>query len=274
MATYAIGDIQGCYYAFQALLGRIRFNPKLDTLWLVGDIINRGAFSLEVLRWCYEHQHQIKIVLGNHDLHALVVAEGIRLPHRGDTLQTILDAPDRDVLLTWLRNQPLAISNDEYLMVHAGLLPQWTVNEALAYAREVESALQSELYIDFLRNIYGNTPNCWHHDLSGFDRLRVITNTFTRLRVCTEEGVQDFDFKGELKDIPSGFIPWFDLPTRQSKGTQIIFGHWSALGLHERDHVYAIDTGCLWGGKLTAMCLENKAIFQVASDKKDKPLKI
>jgi bis(5'-nucleosyl)-tetraphosphatase (symmetrical) len=274
MATYAIGDIQGCYYAFQALLGRIRFNPKQDTLWLVGDIINRGAFSLEVLRWCYEHQHLIKIVLGNHDLHALVVAEGIRLPHRGDTLQAILDAPDRDVLLTWLRNQPLAISNDEYLMVHAGLLPQWTVNEALAYAKEVEFALQSEFYIDFLRNMYGNTPNYWHPDLTGVDRLRVITNAFTRLRVCTEEGVQDFDFKGELKDIPPGFIPWFDLPARESKGAQIIFGHWSALGLHERDHVYAIDTGCLWGGKLTAMCLENKAIFQVASDIKDQPLKI
>jgi bis(5'-nucleosyl)-tetraphosphatase (symmetrical) len=274
MATYAIGDIQGCYYAFQALLGRIRFNPKLDTLWLVGDIINRGAFSLEVLRWCYEHQNQIKIVLGNHDLHALVVAEGVRLPHRGDTLQAILDAPDRDVLLTWLRNQPLAISNDEYLMVHAGLLPQWSLNEALAYAREVESALQSEFYKEFLRNMYGNTPNYWHHDLTGVDRLRVITNAFTRLRVCTENGVQDFDFKGELKDVPSGYIPWFDLPARQSKSTQIIFGHWSALGLHERDNVYAIDTGCLWGGKLTAMCLESKAIFQVASDIRDKPLKI
>jgi bis(5'-nucleosyl)-tetraphosphatase (symmetrical) len=274
MATYAIGDIQGCYYAFQALLGRIRFNPKQDTLWLVGDIINRGAFSLEVLRWCYEHQNQIKIVLGNHDLHTLVVAEGIRLPHRGDTLHAILDAPDRDVLLTWLRNQPLAISNDEYLMVHAGLLPQWSVNDALAYAKEVESALQSEFYQEFLRNMYGNTPNYWHRDLTGIDRLRVITNAFTRLRVCTEDGVQDFGFKGELIDIPKGYMPWFDLPARQSKGTQIIFGHWSALGLHERDHVYAIDTGCLWGGKLTAMCLESKAIFQVASDIKDNPLKI
>jgi bis(5'-nucleosyl)-tetraphosphatase (symmetrical) len=274
MATYAIGDIQGCFHAFQALLERLAFDPKTDDLWLVGDLINRGAGSLEVLRWCYQHQDNIKIVLGNHDLHAIAVAHGIRKPHRSDTLQSIIDAPDAEVLLTWLRHQPLMIANDCYVMVHAGLLPQWQVNDALAYAKEVESALQGDSYMDFLANMYGNTPNLWHESLSGYDRLRAITNGMTRMRVCTAAGALDFDFKGELADVPKGLTPWFDMPERASKESVIIFGHWSALGLHRRDNVYALDTGCLWGGKLTAMCLETKKVTQVASNEKDKPLKV
>ena len=274
MATYAIGDIQGCYHALQALLERIQFNPKHDTLWLVGDLINRGSGSLEVLRWCYQHQDSIKLVLGNHDLHALAVAHNMRPSHRGDTLQALLDAPDSDVLWTWLRHQPLMHTNDEYVMVHAGLLPHWQIDDALAYAREVEAVLQSTQFKDFLRDMYGNTPNLWYDDLTGIDRLRAITNAMTRMRICTPQGALEFDFKGELADIPHGYLPWFDVPMRQSSNAQVICGHWSALGLQQRANIYALDTGCLWGGKLTAMCLESKAITQVESQKKDKPLKI
>jgi len=274
MATYAIGDIQGCYHAFQALLQRIQFDPKSDQLWLVGDLINRGNGSLEVLRWCYQHQDTIQIVLGNHDLHAIVVAHGVRKSNRSDTLQPILDAPDADVLLTWLRHQPLMVSNDDYTMVHAGLLPQWEVSQALTYAKEVEAALQSDNYGDFLLNMYGNTPNVWHDGLTAYDRLRVITNVMTRMRVCSADGTLDFSFKGELADVPKGLMPWFDLPNRASQHHSMIVGHWSALGLHQSKNVYALDTGCLWGGQLTAMCLETKQITQVASKKKDQPQKI
>ncbi len=273
MATYAIGDIQGCYHAFQALLQRIAFDVKSDQLWLVGDLINRGGGSLEVLRWCYQHRDRIQTVLGNHDLHAIAVAHDIRKPSRSDTLQHILDAPDADVLLTWLRHQPLMVANEDYVMVHAGLLPQWEVNQALDYAQEVEAALRGNDYVDFLLNMYGNTPNIWREDLRGYDRLRVITNVMTRMRVCSIDGALDFSFKGELADVPKGLMPWFDLPHRVTQNQAIIVGHWSALGLYQSQNVYALDTGCLWGGKLTAMCLETKQVTQVASKKKDKPQK-
>ena len=274
MATYAIGDIQGCYHAFQALLARINFNPKVDELWLVGDLINRGSGSLEVLRWCYEHQNNLKVVLGNHDLHALVVAAGFVNAHKGDTLDAILQADDRDVLLHWLRHQHLVYQNESYLMVHAGLLPQWTSEQAAAYATEVETVLRSEDYLDFLAHMYGNQPDSWSEELQGLDRLRVITNAMTRLRVCTEQGVMEFRFKGELVDIPAGFVPWFDVENRASQNKQVIFGHWSALGLQQRQNVYALDTGCLWGGQLTAMNLETKEITQVESHPFDKPIKL
>ncbi len=274
MAIYAVGDIQGCYHAFMALLARIEFNPKLDELWLVGDLINRGSGSLEVLRWCYENQASLKVVLGNHDLHALVVAAGFVRAHRGDTLDAILQADDRHELLNWLRHQHLVYQNESYLMVHAGLLPQWTGNQALVYAAEVEAALRGDEYLDFLANMYGNLPNCWSDDLTGLDRLRVITNAMTRLRVCTEHGAMEFSFKGELSDVPKGFVPWFDVENRASKDKHVIFGHWSALGLQQRQNVYALDTGCLWGGQLTAMNLESKVITQVQSHPLDKPMKL
>ncbi len=274
MATYAIGDIQGCYYAFQKLLESINFNPKVDALWLVGDVVNRGAHSLAVLRWCYEHQDSIQMVLGNHDLHTIAVAHGIRKPNRSDTIQSIIEAPDADNLLTWLRLQPLIVSNENYVMVHAGLLPQWQISDALSYAKEVEYALQSEQYVDFLSNMYGNTPNSWQDNLVGYERLRVIVNAMTRMRVCTLAGELDFSFKGELKDVPNGYLPWFDLPNRASFQQTIIFGHWSALGLQQRENIVALDTGCLWGGKLTAICLETKEITQVSSDKRDLRLKV
>lgn len=273
MTTYAIGDIQGCYHAFQALLARIQFNPKLDQLWLVGDLINRGSGSLEVLRWCYAHQDSLKVVLGNHDLHALVVASGFTSARRGDTLDALFAADDRDVLLNWLRHQRLIYQDENYLMVHAGLLPQWTAKQALSYAAEVEAALQGEGYLDFLANMYGNLPNNWSETLTGLDRLRVITNAMTRLRVCNEQGEMEFTFKGELQDMPDGFMPWFDVPIRATQASQVIFGHWSALGLQHRNNVYSLDTGCLWGGQLTAMNVHTKVITQVESHPFDKPLK-
>jgi bis(5'-nucleosyl)-tetraphosphatase (symmetrical) len=274
LATYAIGDIQGCYHAFQALLARIEFNQDKDKLWLVGDLINRGSGTLEVLRWCYAHQDSLRIVLGNHDLHALVVAEGIVSAHRGDTLDTLLAAEDCHVLLAWLRNQSLIYQEADYLMVHAGLLPQWTVEQSLSYAAEVESALRGKDYLNFLTHMYGNLPNRWDSDLSGVDRLRVITNAATRLRVCTVEGEMEFKFKGELQDIPHGYLPWFDVPNRASSDMQVIFGHWSALGLQQRKNVFALDTGCLWGGQLTAMNLDTKAIVQVDAHPLDRPIQI
>ena len=278
MATYAIGDIQGCYHAFSALLGRLKFNPKCDKLWLVGDLINRGSGSLEVLRWCYQHQNCIKTVLGNHDLHALVVAHGFKKATKSDTLQALLDAPDSDALLMWLRHQPLMFSDDNfaekpYVVVHAGLLPQWSIAEALSYASEVECALQADSYLEFLANMYGNLPNQWQTDLTGFDRLRVITNAMTRMRICTAQGEMEFTFKGELQDIPTGYFPWFDAPNRQSQTSQIICGHWSALGLHQRDNIHALDTGCLWGGQLTAMCLDTHTITQVNHDVRDRDVR-
>lgn len=274
MATYAIGDIQGCNHAFQALLQKINFDPKQDQLWLVGDIVNRGSGSLAVLRWCYEHQDNLQMVLGNHDLHTIVVAHGIKKTHRSDTLQPIFDAPDADLLLTWLRHQPLMVREGDYAMVHAGLLPQWTIDDALIHAKEVETALQSDDYVNFLNHMYGNKPKYWRDDLAGYDRLRVITNAMTRMRVCTAEGKLEFDFKGQLQDVPDGLIPWFALPNRASQLHTILCGHWSALGLYQKHNIHALDTGCLWGGQLTALCLETKAITQVPAQTEDKPLHI
>ncbi len=274
MTTYAIGDIQGCFHAFQALLAKIKFNPKEDKLWLVGDLINRGSGSLEVLRWCYQNQESIKVVLGNHDLHAIAVAHGFASPHKSDTLEALLIAEDHEALFDWLRHQHLVYQEDNYLMVHAGLLPQWSVAQAMRLGAEVEAALQGANYRDFLMQMYGNQPNVWDDNLMGIERLRVITNAMTRLRVCTAQGAMEFSFKGELPDVPAGLVPWFDVPERASQDTQILFGHWSALGLHTRNNVYALDTGCLWGGHLTAMNLQTKAITQVPSHPQDQAVRV
>jgi bis(5'-nucleosyl)-tetraphosphatase (symmetrical) len=278
MATYAIGDIQGCFHAFTALLARLQFNAKQDKLWLVGDIINRGSGSLEVLRWCYQHQDSLKVVLGNHDLHALAVVHHVKPAHKFDTLQASIHAPDSDVLFKWLRHQPLmhiqTINEHDYVMVHAGLFPQWTIEKALCLASEVECALQADDYHSFLSGMYGNSPNVWHDDLVGMDRLRAITNAMTRMRICAENGEMEFEFKGELQDIPTGYTPWFDAPARQSQTSHIICGHWSALGLRRRNNIHALDTGCLWGGQLTAMCLETHEITQVNHDERDNEVKL
>jgi bis(5'-nucleosyl)-tetraphosphatase (symmetrical) len=274
MATYAIGDLQGCFFSFQDLLKKIQFNTEHDRLWFVGDLINRGPGSLEVLRWIFERQSSVVAVLGNHDLHTLVVAEGFVSAHRSDTIQVLLDAPDANELLTWLRHQPLVHFEHGYLMVHAGLLPQWTIDEAMMLGAEVQAALQSDHYADFLKHMYGNEPTAWQQDLIGWNRLRVITNAMTRLRVCSQQGEMEFKFKGELNKIPDGYRPWFELEHRASIDTPIIFGHWSALGLKHTHNVFALDTGCLWGGQLTALRLEDKQIFQVPCNPKDAPRRI
>jgi len=263
MATYAIGDLQGCYTSFTQLLEVIGFNATRDRLWLVGDLINRGPGSLEVLRWARRHSDVLTVVLGNHDLHALAVSEGFVDAHRHDTLHALLAAPDRDELFAWLRGCHMAYAEDEYLMVHAGVLPQWTVADTVGYGHEVEAVLRSDTYRDFFAHMYGNHPSHWQDDLSGMSRLRVIINALTRLRVCHADGRMDFRFKGEVQDIPEGLLPWFEMPDRQSDDKTIVFGHWSALGLRVQDHLIALDTGCLWGGQLKAMRLEDRQVFQV-----------
>ncbi len=274
MATYAIGDIQGCFHSFQNLLKQIGFQPESDRLWLVGDIINRGSASLEMLRWVYEHQDVLVMVQGNHDLHTLAVAEGYVPQHKSDTLQPLLDASDAERLLTWLRYQPLVHQAQGFLMVHAGLLPQWSAADALRLAGEVESALRGAGYRDYLARMYGNQPLHWHESLQGMDRLRLITNVMTRIRTCTPAGEMNLKFSGTVSNIPAGYLPWFDVPLRKSADTTIVFGHWSALGLQQRPNLYALDTGCLWGGKLTAMRLEDQSIYQVPCAAEDSPLQI
>lgn len=271
MATYAIGDLQGCFYSFSNLLSEIKFNSNQDRLWLVGDLINRGPHSLEVLRWMHAHTECVTTVLGNHDLHALAASEGFVERHRNDTLAGLFTAPDRDVLLDWLRLQPLAHAESGYLMVHAGLLPQWDAAKAKMLASEVETELRGPDYRNFLAQMYGNLPDMWDEKLVGMGRLRIITNALTRLRVCSPEGRMEFRFKGEPKDIPSGYMPWFEIKLRKSRKDSLIVGHWSALGLITRKHFVALDSGCLWGGKLSAIRLDDRKIFQVSRAPEDAP---
>jgi len=263
MGTYIVGDVQGCFIELQSLLKKIEFEPAKDKLWFVGDLVNRGPGSLEVLRLVKSLGDSAITVLGNHDLHLLAVAAGVAQLHRSDTLDEILAAPDRDELLTWLRLQRLMHVESNHVMVHAGLLPQWSIKQASKLAREVESALRGDDYVKFLEHMYGNTPNRWDDELTGYKRLRVITNAFTRLRVCTPDGEMEYKFKGEVEKMPPGYVPWFDVPKRVSQDATVIFGHWSALGLRVLPKVIALDTGCLWGGSLTAIRLEDRQLFQV-----------
>ena len=264
MAIYAVGDVQGCYAELARLLEDIRFDAAADKLWLVGDLVNRGPGSLEVLRLIKSLGDSAITVLGNHDLHLLAVAEGVAELHRTDTLDEILNAPDRDELLHWLRNQCLLHAQDSYVLVHAGLLPQWNVTQAESLAREVEAALRGDDYATFLARMYGNSPHGWDDGLSGYKRLRVIVNAFTRMRICTMEGEMEFKFKGEVQDVPVGYLPWFDIPKRASRDATVIVGHWSALGLLLRKNVIALDTGCLWGGPMSAVRLGDRQLFQAA----------
>lgn len=263
MATYAIGDIQGCYAELQQLLEQMRFDPAHDRLWLVGDLVNRGPDSLQVLRLVRSLGDSAITVLGNHDLHLLAVAEGVAKLHRSDTLDELLNAPDRDELLTWLRQQRLFHAEGNHVLVHAGLVPQWSIEQAASLAREVENALRGDDYAVFLERMYGNTPNCWNDALTGYKRLRIIVNAFTRMRICTPQGEMEFKFKGEIEKIPEGYMPWFEAPKRKSKDATVIFGHWSALGLKLESNIIALDTGCLWGGPMTAVRLEDRLLYQV-----------
>jgi bis(5'-nucleosyl)-tetraphosphatase (symmetrical) len=264
MATYAIGDLQGCFTAFQRLIDLIRFDPAHDKLWLVGDIVNRGPDSLPLLRYIKQSGNAMIMVLGNHDLHLLMVAAGVAKTHPRDTIHPILDAPDRDELLHWLRQQKLFHTAGPYAMVHAGLLPSWTISQAKQLAGEVEQALRQDNDQQLFALIYGNEPNYWQDEWTGHIRLRVIINAMTRMRICTPDGKMNLAFKGELQSIPPGHLPWFNLPERVSQKNIIICGHWSALGLYITDNVMALDSGCVWGRQLTAIRLEDRKIFQLA----------
>ncbi len=261
MATYAIGDLQGCYTPFLKLLDLIRFDPARDRLWLVGDIVNRGPDSLSLLRFIKQMGSVVTLVLGNHDLHLLMIAAGIARLQRSDTLQSVLNAPDCEELLLWLRHQKLFHVEGEYAMVHAGLLPSWTIKQAAQLAQEAERGLQSEHYKLSFEHIYGNEPDYWHDDWDQTRRLRVVINAMTRMRICTLNGQMNLAFKGNLHSIPAGYLPWFDIP-RHSQNTTIICGHWSALGLHVTANLIALDSGCVWGRQLTAIRLEDRKVFQ------------
>jgi bis(5'-nucleosyl)-tetraphosphatase (symmetrical) len=264
---YAVGDVQGCFSELETLI-RIIGRDNIDELWLTGDLVNRGLQSLETLRWCVSNQHWVKVVLGNHDLHLLAVAAGIRTQKPGDTLDSILNAPDSAQLLQWLRNQPLAQCNNQYLMVHAGVLPSWSRSCTLELSNEVSGSLKSDDWKQFLATMYGNTPIAWHPALRGPDRARVIINAMTRLRYCTVEGAMEFETKEGLNSAPSGYLPWFDVPNRATENIQIVFGHWSTLGLLMRDNIKGIDTGCVWGGDLTALRLDNSKVIQTPRQKR------
>lgn len=264
MATYAIGDIQGCFDSLQRLLARCRFDPAQDRLWLVGDLVNRGPHSLETLRFIKGLGSSALTVLGNHDLYLLMVAEGgAKRRGKDDTIQAILDAPDCGELLDWLRQQPLCHTENAYCLVHAGLLPQWTGAQARRLAGEVEAALQGPQYREFIANMWGSQPDSWSEELSGWPRLRVIVNALTRMRFCTAAGVMDFRVKGEVGNAPAGYVPWFEVPGRKSADSIVVAGHWSALGLKITPNLLALDSGCLWGGQLTALRLEDRQLFQV-----------
>lgn len=264
MSTYAIGDLQGCHPHFQQLLEVIGFNSSRDKLWLAGDVVNRGPDSLAVLRTLMQMDDAVLMVLGNHDLHLLMVAAGVATEQPRDTLQSILQAPDREDLLNWLRRQRLFYHEDEYVLVHAGLLPGWSVDQAEYLAQEVEHLLCDERSFQELSlSMYGNDPDHWQDNLRGENRWRVIINAMTRLRVCTLDGKMNFAFKGNPAGIPAGYLPWFDVPHRASKTHTILFGHWSALGLRMEHNLISLDTGCLWGGSLTAVRLEDRKVFQV-----------
>jgi len=265
MALYAIGDIQGCHTEFRDLLDVIGFDVSRDRLWLVGDLVNRGAGSLAVLRDVMAMGDAATAVLGNHDFHLLTIAAGHRKPHRGDTLDDILAAPDRDALVAWLMRRPLVVVDGDHAMVHAGLLPSWTVAQALSLSREVEAVLASERAHEFLGVLYGDEPRRWRDDLTGYDRLRVVVNACTRLRFCTSDDTMELAEKRGVESTPEGFAPWFQHPARRSASSIVVCGHWSTLDLLLTPNVMMLDSGCVWGGALTAVRLPDRRVYQVPS---------
>lgn len=260
MALYLIGDVQGCDGALQRLLDEIAFSASRDRLYLLGDLVNRGPDSAAVLRRLMGYGSAVQCVLGNHDLHLLALAYGVRKPSRKDTLDAILEARDRQAMLDWLRWQPMAllekVPGEDILMVHAGVLPAWTAAKTLALAAEVEAVLRSPALGDFLHQMYGNGPACWDDALTGVARLRVVVNALTRLRFCTPDGQMEFDAKDGADTAPAGYLPWFEAPDRQTANVTVAFGHWSTLGRLGRRDLLALDTGCVWGGALSAVRLD------------------
>ena len=264
MSTYAIGDIQGYYDSLCRLLDLCAFDPGTDRLWLVGDLVNRGPHSLETLRYVKGLGGATVTVLGNHDLYLLMVAEGkVNKRSKDDTLQAVLDAPDREELLAWLRGLPLCHVEHGHCLVHAGLLPQWSVTQARALAVEVEEKLQGPDYRAVLGELWGSKPVAWSNKLKGAERLRVIVNAMTRMRFCTLDGKMNFEAKGKVENAPKGCVPWFEVPGRRSADQVLVTGHWSALGLRILPNLLTLDSGCLWGGHLSAVRLEDRQVFQV-----------
>jgi bis(5'-nucleosyl)-tetraphosphatase (symmetrical) len=259
MAHYLIGDVQGCDAALQRLLDTLAWSPSRDTLYLLGDLVNRGPDSAAVLRRLMGYGASARCLLGNHDLHLLAVAHGVRPPHRSDTLDEVLQAPDRPALLDWLRRQHLALlehhAGEDILMVHAGVLPDWSAAKTIALAQELEAVLRGPDLPDFLHRMYGNEPARWDEGLQGDARLRVIVNALTRLRFCTVQGEMEFATKEGAGAAPPAYLPWFDVPGRRTADVTVAFGHWSTLGRLDRPDVLALDTGCVWGGCLSAVRL-------------------
>ena len=263
--NYLIGDVQGCCDALERLLAKIDFSPSRDRLWLLGDLINRGPASLATLRRLRGLGSAATCLLGNHDLNLLAVAHGVRRPHASDTLTEILDAPDRSRWLDWLRHQRLAVHEHGWLMVHAGVAPQWDLATTLALAGEVEQVLQSDAVGDFLAAMYGDQPARWSDSLQGMERLRFVVNTLTRARFVSADGTLDLVTKEGAGATPAGFFPWFEAPGRRTHGVPIAFGHWASLGLINRPDLLALDTGCVWGRQLTAVRIEGdtREVIQV-----------
>jgi len=257
MSAYAIGDVQGCYDELRLLLDQIDFDPAADRLYFVGDIVNRGPRSLETVRFIKGLGEAAVTVLGNHDLHLLAVASGVSKTKRRDTFGDILGAADREELLDWLRHRPLLHSAGEFYLIHAGLPPQWDMQTAVRCAQEVEDVLRGDGAREFFSHMYGDSPRLWSEHLQGWERIRFITNCFTRLRCCGLGGALDMEEKGGLGSLPAGLSPWFRVPGRSSEGARIIFGHWSTLGFHQENGCICLDTGCLWGGELTALGLDD-----------------
>ncbi len=258
MAVFAVGDIQGCYDELMQLLERIRFDPAEDSLWLTGDLVNRGPKSLQVLRYVRDLGQRAVCVLGNHDLHLLAVATGTAQAKTGDTLDAVLTAPDCDELLHWLRQRPM-LHHDAalgYTLIHAGLPPQWDLSTAQSCARELETVLRSDRHVEFFRHMYGNEPRRWSPTLTGMERLRFIVNCYTRMRYCDAEGALDLKAKGAPGSQPEGLMPWFEVPGRLSRELHILFGHWSTVGESHNRSILPLDTGCVWGGRLTALRLD------------------
>ena len=275
---YAIGDIQGCTPSLKHLVEKL---PKKSKMIFLGDLVNRGPDSLGALRQLKSLQEQgrAECILGNHDLHLLAIDAGLRKTKGLDTVESILNAPDRAELIHWLRHRPMALSNGKIITVHAGILPQWDLQQTIECAQEVEKALRKKSYVDFLASMYGNTPNKWSNSLKGVERLRVITNALTRLRFCTPTGQMEFESKEGLEHGPLGYIPWFKVPKRKTQDILVYFGHWSTLGLMRQHKVIGLDTGCVWGGKLTAMEIsdsgkDSKQLEIIQVDGYDHPIRM
>lgn len=270
---YLVGDLQGCCKPLERLLQTIDFSPSRDQLYVLGDLVNRGPDSLGVLQRLRSLEGAATCLLGNHDLHLLAVAHGVRKPHRSDTLDPILNAADRDDWLNWLRQQNLAVHAHGWLLVHAGVVPQWDAAQTVALAGEVEAMLRSPDVGAFLTTMYGNEPARWDERLQGVDRWRCVVNSLTRLRFCAADGTMEFATKEGAGGAPEGYLPWFEVPGRRTQGTPVAFGHWSTLGLINRDDLLALDTGCIWGGHLTAVRVDGatREVIQIPCPQAQKP---